>query len=213
MFATAYRTVLLLSYVQYRGSVLCTLSLSPPSRTRIVHTNHYNRTRGEMSTSSGTSSASDDDGHLPRGLPKRRRGWEGEDMELLRDDAPTAVSHAAVDLQQFRNTEVGKGYQAKHVVRQRTGMDSRDAVKVQDMTTCSASRSKSKEEHSRKSSKKSKKRKKHKHSSSPSPIDQDDRKREKSVPENLNDERLQRYLNCDGLRQFRRELESIVRNS
>ena len=28
-------------------------------------------------------------------------------------------THAAVDLQQFRNDEVGKGYQAKHVVRQK----------------------------------------------------------------------------------------------
>ena len=34
-----------------------------------------------------------------------------------KNDKATPV---AVDLNQFRNTEVGKGYQAKHVVRQRT---------------------------------------------------------------------------------------------
>ena len=28
-------------------------------------------------------------------------------------------NHAAVDLSQFRNEEVGKGYQAKHVIRQK----------------------------------------------------------------------------------------------
>ena len=171
-----------------------------------------------MSASSGTSEDDDDD-HDPRSrgmmIPKRRRGWEGEEMELQRDDEPTAglSAHAAVDLQQFRNTEVGKGYQAKHVVRQRTGMESQNAVKVQDMMTTSSATSSTrrKKEHNKKASKKSKKQKKR--SSSPSPIDQADKRREKSAPEDWKDELLQKYLNCDGLRQFRRELESIVRSS
>lgn len=76
---------------------------------------------------------SDDD--LPPSHPARRRefgskhertdrnrgGW-GEAMELAHQKAndASASSVVAVDLDQFRNTEVGTGYQAKHVVRQKT---------------------------------------------------------------------------------------------
>ena len=38
--------------------------------------------------------------------------------ESLREDK--AKASAGVDISQFRNFEVGKGYQAKHVVRQRS---------------------------------------------------------------------------------------------
>ncbi|VEU44472.1 unnamed protein product [Pseudo-nitzschia multistriata] len=57
---------------------------------------------------------------------KNRGGW-GESMELAHQreagrrvtaGAPETV--VAVDLSQFRNTEVGRGYQARHVVRQRS---------------------------------------------------------------------------------------------
>ena len=146
-----------------------------------------------MSTSSGASSY--DDEHLPRGMPKRRRGWEGEDMELQRDDAPAEAAHAAVDLGQFRNTEVGKGYQAKHVVRQRTGKMEGNVVKVKDMTISSSR----KKEGVKKSSQKSKMRK----------TSRDDGSRKRSSAEASKSERLKKYLKCDGLRRFRRELESI----
>ena len=75
------------------------------------------------------------DDELPASHPARRRefgskhertnrnrgGW-GEAMELAhqRSNDAGASSVVAVDLNQFRNTEVGTGYQAKHVVRQKT---------------------------------------------------------------------------------------------
>ena len=38
--------------------------------------------------------------------------------ESLQNSGNNKAAHAAVDLSQFRNEEVGKGYQAKHVIRQ-----------------------------------------------------------------------------------------------
>lgn len=63
-------------------------------------------------------------GILPAAALRSRGGWE--DTNQLRllpaDGAPRrglSQNHAAVDLSQFRNEEVGKGYKAKHVVRQK----------------------------------------------------------------------------------------------
>jgi hypothetical protein len=76
---------------------------------------------------------------LPAGVLRSRGGWEDTqniEMEHQRErlrlaqgadqgthDGATgsgvSINHAAVDLTQFRNEEVGKGYKAKHVVRQR----------------------------------------------------------------------------------------------
>lgn len=91
--------------------------------------------------------------------------------------------HAAVDLNQFRNTVVGQGYQAQHVVRQKHGAST---VTIIDQTQPSASNSK------KPPTKKSKKTKK---------------KKQKLDP------RVARYLQVAGLRQFRKELESIVQSS
>lgn len=80
---------------------------------------------------------SDDGGpEPPRGVMKRRRGWEGEEMEMVhqkeafREDKGKVS--AAVDISQFQNYEVGKGYQAKHVVRQKTG--EAPSAKIKDMS-------------------------------------------------------------------------------
>jgi hypothetical protein len=70
---------------------------------------------------------------------QKRKGWQGEELELQHDREKMAQSQgtsttraaattAAVDLNQFRNVEVGQGYQAKHVVRQRTVVSSSTAV-------------------------------------------------------------------------------------
>jgi hypothetical protein len=88
-----------------------------------------------------TTSDENDDDDLPSSHPaviaemrRRRRqqqrqqhrgGWQGEEMELQHEqnqqqDSNTKDVSAAVDLKQFQNTEVGVGYQAKHVIRQRT---------------------------------------------------------------------------------------------
>lgn len=47
--------------------------------------------------------------------------FEEHQRESLQQQSGSSAksTHAAVDLQQFRNDEVGKGYQAKHVVRQK----------------------------------------------------------------------------------------------
>ncbi|KAG7340046.1 hypothetical protein IV203_006450 [Nitzschia inconspicua] len=59
---------------------------------------------------------------------QKRKGWQGEELELEHrrqqmmkpPSGIETITATAVDLNQFRNTEVGEGYQAKHVVRQRT---------------------------------------------------------------------------------------------
>ena len=94
---------------------------------------------------------------------------------------PEHEEHAAVDLSQFRNTVVGKGYQAKHVVRQKQGA-AQAKVTIIDKT---------------KPSEKQK----------PTPTKKDKSSKKKVDP------RVARYLQVAGLRQFRKELESIVQSS
>lgn len=147
---------------------------------------------------------SDDDSAgpaLPRGCVKQRGGWEGEELELERQldpsiDAATATTHAAVDLSQFRNTQVGKGYQAKHVIRQRSAAPQldpavsivQDRTKKEETSTAITSNSKT--------ATKSKKR----HAEElPS----------KELSSTKTTRQLQAYLQCEGLRKFRKELESI----
>jgi hypothetical protein len=48
---------------------------------------------------------------------QRGRGWQGAALELERPN-PHAGDVAIVDLEQFRNHQIGVGYQAKHVIRQ-----------------------------------------------------------------------------------------------
>jgi hypothetical protein len=116
---------------------------------------------------------------------RRRGGWQGDDLELERKEPTDVAPHIAVDLSQFRNTEVGKGYQAKHVIRQRSATAAKEAtMTVRDMTKVYTTAKKSKEAkvNKRKSSR-------------------DDKKRPQ--------QQLQRYLQCRGLRTFRKELAAI----
>jgi hypothetical protein len=122
---------------------------------------------------------------LPRGVLKARAGWKGDDMEMehqMRETDKSGTS-VAVDLQQFRNEEVGVGYQAKHVVRQRSGQTPEQ--KIHDMSKASNEDSQSK------------KKKKRKHEEKPEA---------KEDPA----ERVRKYLQSEGLRRFRKELEKIV---
>jgi hypothetical protein len=156
---------------------------------------------------SGNRSNSSDDSAGPEGLrlprggvtaAKRRRGWEGEELELERE-APTIANggdtHAAVDLNQFRNVQVGKGYQAKHVIRQRSGKA--DTTIIHDMTTTKPAPSTS----SSKTSKKG--------PSKDTTTSHDAQQKQSSSKESSNMTRLQKYLQCEGLRNFRKELDSI----
>jgi hypothetical protein len=60
--------------------------------------------------------------------------------EAIREDKGKAS--AAVDISQFQNHEVGKGYQAKHVIRQKTGEE--PSVKIKDMMSGEKNRADSK---------------------------------------------------------------------
>jgi hypothetical protein len=67
----------------------------------------------------------EEDDDLAERLAKRARhqhgrgGWQGADLELERPNpAGAAASSTVVDLEQFRNHQIGVGYQAKHVIRQ-----------------------------------------------------------------------------------------------
>lgn len=128
---------------------------------------------------------------LPRGVLKARAGWKGDDMEMehqretMMRETDNSKTSVAVDLQQFRNEEVGVGYQAKHVVRQRS--EKTPEVKIHDMSTGRASNEDSQ----------SKKKKKRKHE-------------EKSEVKEDPAERVRKYLQSEGLRRFRKELEKIV---
>jgi hypothetical protein len=66
---------------------------------------------------------------LPAGVLRKKGAiWEGEQMELEHyredrlagDNRKRQGTATAVDLTQFQNIAVGHGYQAKHVIRQRT---------------------------------------------------------------------------------------------
>lgn len=124
---------------------------------------------------------------------RKNRGWAGEDMEMahVRASERNKNTAAAVDLKQFRNDEVGKGYQAKFVVRQRTA-DNDGATNapsaVKDMTQKKSS------------------------SSDDKPPRKGKRKKgEKShtAESSKGSTRLDKYLKSEALRRFRKELEKF----
>lgn len=149
---------------------------------------------------------SDDDSngpHLPAGVLRSRGGWDDvnnleieHQRERLRANADehdatvtgkkANTSHAAVDLSQFRNEEVGKGYQAKHVVRQKEGKSSTAGGDVVDMS-------------GGKFSKDTTKKRSH-----------DDNTKHSKRQATDSDDRLDAYLNCKGMRDFRREIDKIL---
>jgi hypothetical protein len=133
--------------------------------------------------SGGESQQSSEDESAGPAVPKgttRSARWEGEELEIAREREAVAKTSAsaAVDLQQFRNVEVGKGYQARHVIRQPSARET-SQPKIKDMM---------------KERKKSKKRERDQHEEG----------------ETRHDSRLRKYLKCDGLRNFRKEIEKIV---
>ena len=178
---------------------------------------------------------------------KRQRGWDGQDMEMehqrqvLRDqqrqkeirggdggddgdgNARIISKSAAVDISQFQNFEVGKGYKAKHVVRQ-PGMLQPAASATQAGATrpsaavATSSNNKSQQgagskttrddnddsddDDDKRKKKKHKKKKKSKRSSS--------KEEEPSSSTTSSSSLLESYLQCHGLREFRKEIEKIL---
>jgi hypothetical protein len=143
-------------------------------------------TNTTMNTKRTKYDRSDDDNSLeesemPRGVLRSKRGWEGDELELERDRTTNVDPKipVAVNLQQFRNEEVGKGYQAKHVIRQRTAEPS-SPLQINDM---------SKRSNDDKKDSKKKKRK------------------DEKVP--VGPPSIAKYLNCPAFRKFRKELENM----
>ena len=144
-------------------------------------------------------SSSDDEHRLPPNvLTTQRRGWAGESLEIehqrqsLLSEEKNSQSATAVDLSQFRNEEVGRGYQAKHVVRQReTAVSS--SVGMVDMSGGAFERS---EKKSKSEKKKETKRKR-------------DRDSDKGTKKKK-DSKLDSYLQSRGLETFLGEIESLL---
>lgn len=161
--------------------------------------------------------SSDNNGpDLPDGVIRSRGGWADSnnlEMEHQRERLQAAADadgdehdraarekkpiHAAVDLSQFRNEEVGKGYQAKHVVRQRGTSSS--VTGVVDMSGGRFSRN---ERAGAESSSATKKRIR----DGGGKEDKNDRKRQPTE-----DIRLGSYLKCKGMREFMKDIDKILK--
>ena len=180
--------------------------------------------------SPSSSNNENDDYRLPSAT-RKRSGWAGEEMEL-EHHRQTQQQHrledssaVAVDLNQFRNTQVGSGYQAKGVIRQRGGGSNEESFKervaVLDLSKPSRRSSDDGDDHdSRKddddnvvvgkktrthNSRKSKRRKK---------------EMSKSKSKHVNDREangvdtsVERYLQCKGIRDFRKEIDKILQEA
>mmetsp|Transcript_25480 Transcript_25480/g.54826 ORF Transcript_25480/g.54826 Transcript_25480/m.54826 type:complete len:171 (-) Transcript_25480:2863-3375(-) len=166
--------------------------------------------------SNGDSSENETGPDLPAGVLRSRGGWADSynlEMEHQRERLRAATdadgdehdgaarekapSHAAVDLSQFRNEEVGKGYQAKHVVRQKGATSS--ATGVVDMAGGKFSRN---ERGGPESSSATKKRSR----DGGGKDDIDGRKRQTTAAD-----RLGSYLNCKGMREFMKDIDKILK--
>lgn len=115
-----------------------------------------------------------------------RQRWKGDDMELKRKNPGSDFK--AVDFEEFRNYDVGKGYQAKHVVRQRV-------VENKNPTTIRPPPPESKSITSP--------------SSKPPPKSMKKRDHKTTTGES-NQKKLKRYLQCEEFRSFRKEIENIA---
>jgi hypothetical protein len=170
---------------------------------------------------------------------ERQRGWAGEEMEMehqreeLRRRKRRTESqnpqgrqeergeeekyYHAVNLEQFRNNQVGSGYQAKGVIRQRTAHDVNINIldmskRPENLENPSMSRRLSDDDRGiRKdddddtssdisSSRRNKKRKKHHKNKRP----------RKEKKQKSNTRLIEKYLKCKGMRDFRKELEKIL---
>lgn len=113
-----------------------------------------------------------------------RQRWKGDEMELKREQPSNKDASAGVDLEQFRNYQVGIGYQAKHVVRQRGLQSDGGAVGSTSRPEITGGETKKRKAQSSEGKATGKR-----------PAKED---------------RLQRFLRCEGFRKFRKELETIM---
>ena len=164
---------------------------------------------------------------LPRGvLRPKGRGWAGEELELERKvNEGEKKSFAAVDKSQFYNMEVGVGYQARGVVRQKNVQSCFNSVPIvnksklevneleeagyhnYDTMSQSLSRKKSRKgkstiSHREEKNRKKKKKKDRKSQTTKSP----------SHCENIESSLLDEMLACDAMKVFHGELVKMIRS-
>mmetsp|Transcript_15356 Transcript_15356/g.28923 ORF Transcript_15356/g.28923 Transcript_15356/m.28923 type:complete len:179 (+) Transcript_15356:585-1121(+) len=162
---------------------------------------------------------------------KRQRCWAGEEMEmehqreeflrrLTQEQQQQHVGreqekyYHAVNLEQFRNHQVGSGYQAIGVIRQRTAHDVNiDILDMSKKPEKLESRGNHKDDNDVdhdddstdvSSSRRKKKLKRHK-----TKRRRKEGKKEKQKS-NHDTEEIEKYLKCKGIRDFRKELEKIL---
>ena len=132
---------------------------------------------------------------LPAGVLRAKgSAWAGEEMEIDRSRSESRGSRkgvvAAVDISQFQNTIVGQGYQARHVVRQRTAtsLPHDSAMKIIDMSKPAKEKGNENQQaelrHTR-----------------------NERSSDQSPATDLDP--LRKFLQCKAMRDFRRELEKM----
>ena len=169
----------------------------------------------------------EDHDHLPahmRNVSTKKRGWAGDEMEMNHkiQQLSSSTATTAVDLKQFRNEEVGIGYQSKGVIRQRGIGDYHEEkeYKIVDMSkkpimekNQQSSSSEDEDEssiHSRNKHKKSKKESKRKRKRKDEKERKVHKEKKKEQHEENNNNVIDKYLQCEAIRIFRKEIEKIV---
>lgn len=144
--------------------------------------------------------------NLDQEKSEAKKGWAGEEMEMLHrreqmrsSDHVSKRQYGTVDLAQFQNKEVGHGYQARGVIRQRNGQGS-TSMKIVDMTK----KGQEKEDDSNSNISISSSREIRKKRKSRKRIHSEKKETRNLVPN---------YLMCKPLCDFRRELEKILSES
>jgi hypothetical protein len=128
-----------------------------------------------------------------RDIPVTKTGWAGEEMEIAHQRGDSSSSrkekYQTVNLEQFRNNEVGNGYQARGVVRQKTG-EMGSKMNIIDMTK--------------------------KQPQSDGSNDDKEAKKRRSKRQRISGQKdenmgsIDIFLQCQALRDFRKELEKIL---
>ncbi|KAL7467103.1 hypothetical protein ACHAXS_007368 [Conticribra weissflogii] len=138
---------------------------------------------------------------IPSGVLRSRGGWDGENLEIdhQRERIRSGIHESepsTVDLSQFRNVEVGKGYQAKHVIRQRDAL-SKNSQKIVDMSGGKFANMREEDEDIQ--------------------LDSCSKKREntgcydgRKLKKQQRETTIDSYLKCNGMRDFVKELDKIL---
>lgn len=131
---------------------------------------------------------------IPAGvLRTSRKGWAGEEMEIAHlNDQSGKDAYAAVDIKQFQNTIVGEGYQARGVIRQKNGSEGQSS-QFRDFTSKTTSYLAT--------------------TQGGGTIARKGPQESNITGTGTTRKELDDYLRCDGLREFRKEIEQLLNSS